>query len=515
MSNQVGLLAVTVSLIGGIFWAARSFSSFRTVIKLIPGPECSSWVYGNMPELLLAEEYGLHEYQWQETYGQVYSIKGCLGETRLMISDPSAIKYILNSGLFVLGPSHQKITKLLLGHGNILLARGDAQRRLVNIMNPCFSSNKIRTLLPAIREGAQQLVDRWESLGFPGNTVDISGTLNDAALDVLGSAILEYSFNSLVGESELARIQRNMVQSVSTPTRFQQLLDAALGYIPDPIFRLACHLPIPTMRMIRDYKRATEEFSLHLAAQKREEMGSGMAPGFVGAFVGDGGAPDQEIGVHVRTILAAGQDALGVTLGWILYKLAQMPVLQQELREEIQLATVEHQLDYNKMALLNAIINEVLRVYSPLPLAERVASADCVLPLSKPIVAAAGIEISEIPIQKGQFFYVAIAAYHRLTSIWGPDAAEFRPSRWLGNAPCMGPALGPHASLLSFFGGPGVCLGWRFAILELQVVVVELVSRFVLSLPENDSVKPRVALALRAETAHGTRELPVHIEHVM
>ncbi|KAJ7436989.1 cytochrome P450 [Mycena galericulata] len=514
MANEVGIFAVCL-LTCAIIWTIRSLSA--NLIHLIPGPKSPSWLYGNMPELLLGEEYGVHEFKWQATYGPVYSIKGCFGESRLMISDPSAIQYILNSGTFVLGPSHQKITKLLLGHGNILLTRGDAQRRLVNIMNPCFSSSKVREMLPIMRETAQQLVDRWETLEFPGGTVDLSSTLNEVALDSLGNAILEYPFNSLAGKSELARIQRRMLQSVSSPMRIQQLLDAALPYIPDPIFRLTCHLPIASLRMILDYKKATEKFSVDLAAQKRHEMESGMSPGFVGAFgwsfklfaicpqvhefqslVTDGGTPDQEIGVHVRTILAAGQDALGITLGWILYKLAQMPDFQQDLRHEIQLANMEDQPDYGNMPLLNAMINEVLRMYSPLPLAERVASADCVLPLSQSVTNTDGIQMSEIPIKKGQFLYVAIAAYHRLTSIWGPDAGEFRPSRWLAKAPCTGTALGPHASL----------------VLELQVVVVELVRKFVLSLPENDSVKPRVALSLRPETADGIRQLPLHIEHV-
>jgi cytochrome P450 len=58
-------------------------------------------------------------------------------------------------------------------------------------------------------------------------------------------------------------------------------------------------------------------------------------------------------------------------------------------------------------------VQEVLRMYPPLPLAERVAAEDCVLPLSQPITTKTGAKVSEIPIQKGQFLYIAIAAYHR------------------------------------------------------------------------------------------------------
>ncbi|KAJ7708357.1 cytochrome P450 [Mycena rosella] len=158
-----------------------------------------------------------------------------------------------------------------------------------------------------------------------------------------------------------------------------------------------------------------------------------------------------------------------------------MPVFQQELREEIQRTSIGEDHDYNSMPLLTALINEVLRLYPAFPLSERVATGDCILPLSQPMKTITGVEISEIPIKKGQCVYVAIASYNRLTSIWGPDAHDFRPSRWLEKDPCNGPALGPHASLydlrphflldsiysmfprLTFFGGPAVCLGWRLA----------------------------------------------------
>ncbi|KAF8181365.1 cytochrome P450 [Mycena galopus ATCC 62051] len=139
-----------------------------------------------------------------------------------------------------------------------------------------------------------------------------------------------------------------------------------------------------------------------------------------------------------------------------------MPIFQQEIREEIQRTSVDENHDYSSMPLLTSLINEVLRLYPAFPLSERVATEDSILPLSKPIKTTTGVEISEIPIKKGQCVYVAIASYNRsraLTSVWGPDAHEFRPSRWLEKSPFSGPALGPYASLLTFFGGPAVCLG--------------------------------------------------------
>ncbi|KAJ6487786.1 cytochrome P450 [Mycena sanguinolenta] len=438
---------------------------------------------GNLPELLLSREYGEHEFQWQERYGQ---------ENRLMISDPKAIKYILNCGLFVFGPSQEKTANTLFGYGNVFIAHGEKHRHLRTLMNPTFSSKNVRMLLPTLIEIGRKLGDRWEALSVPGNIVDISPSLNDAALDAMGDGD-----SSLPSSGDLRiffQRGRRAEESVSNPTKFMQVLDAALAFIPDRVFRLICDLPLPGMRMLQEYKKLTNALSFHLIGETR---GSGLSTSFLGRL--DHGVPDEEVGVHLRTLLIAGQETMGSTLSWALYKLAQIKDFQSELRQEIQKERAKGQPDFDNMPLLNALINEALRMYPAFPLSERIATEDCILPLSHPITTTTGVQISEIPINKGQRLHIAIGSYHRLPSIWGSDAGEFKPSRWLEQVPCKGPALGPHASL----------------VVELQVFLAELVSRFALSLPKDDSVRPRVSTTLVPETSDGARQMPVYIDNIV
>ena len=58
-------------------------------------------------------------------------------------------------------------------------------------------------------------------------------------------------------------------------------------------------------------------------------------------------------------------------------------------------------------------MQEVLRLYPSVPIADRVATVDCVLPLSEPVTTTTGAKISEIPIKSGQRVYVSIGGYHR------------------------------------------------------------------------------------------------------
>ncbi|KAJ6564377.1 cytochrome P450 [Mycena capillaripes] len=491
----------------------RSRSS-QTTIASIPGPKSESWIYGNIRELLLSKEYGEHEFRWLDTYGP---------ESRLMVADPLTAKYILNSPIFVHGAAHQKAANFSFGFGNVFLAQGEHHRYLRNIMNPGLSAISVRAMLPALQQVGRKLADKWDANGFPGTTVDISRTLHDAIIDAIGDAILEHPFNGLEGKSKLSEVQRTLMNSLSEVTESTKLGDAILQYVPETVFRLAMRLPLPTMRQIQEYTRVTDELSRELVQERRDggvegQHGRGFIDPFLKGQRAHKGVPDEEIPVHIRTILIAGVDTAGGALGFVLWKLAQMPDYQQALREEIQLATSmggDSGPAYEKMSLLNAMINEVLRFYPPLPLSERMAATDCVLPLSQPILTTTGVQITEIPVRKGQVFFVSMGAYHRLPSIWGADAGEFKPSRWLEGEPCKGSALGPYASLLSFSAGPGVCVGWRFAILEMQVIVTELVQRFILSLPKDDSVRARISVTLEAKTEDGVRQLPIHIESVV
>ena len=60
---------------------------------------------------------------------------------------------------------------------------------------------------------------------------------------------------------------------------------------------------------------------------------------------------------------------------------------------------------------------------------------DVVLPLSQPIRGINGKLMSEVPLSKGTTVLVGVRACNRNTALWGDDAKEWKPERWLGNLP--------------------------------------------------------------------------------
>jgi len=198
---------------------------------------------------------------------------------------------------------------------------------------------------------------------------------------------------------------------------------------------------------------------------------------------------DLEIDSQLATFLGAGQDGPASLIAWILYELSRHPEVQTKVREEIAIAKSKAPValtweDYDAMAWLNAVIKEVLRFHPLVFVLFREASQDDVLPLAVPIITSDGQSCSEIPISKGQVISASLYTYNRLPSVWGDDAEEWNPCRFLEDRGIKQEPLGTYANLTTFSAGIRGCIGWRFAIMEMQSVVTELLNNFEFSIPK-------------------------------
>ncbi|KAJ7355269.1 hypothetical protein DFH08DRAFT_496964 [Mycena albidolilacea] len=105
-----------------------SGSSGTSILEIPRGHEKQD----NMTRLKLPP-YGRYELDWQKIYGPVHRFKGCFGQDRLMISDPVALQYILNSPQFKLGPGPETLVHLLYPKGRIISL---TTRRIINESAP-------------------------------------------------------------------------------------------------------------------------------------------------------------------------------------------------------------------------------------------------------------------------------------------------------------------------------------------------------------------------------------------
>ena len=169
-------------------------------------------------------------------------------------------------------------------------------------------------------------------------------------------------------------------------------------------------------------------------------------------------------------VLTAGRDTTAALLGWMFYLLARNPKVLEELRKEVlgmfgvyapgAPVDVKFKQLRDNMPYMQAVINETLRVAPVVPLNERVALRDTVLPRGG---GASHYEPMFVP--KGTQILIPTYALGMRSSFWGPDFATFNPDRWIRHGGR------PGFEYIPFGGGSRQCLGRKSSVPRSQLVL--------------------------------------------
>ncbi|KAF8585531.1 cytochrome P450 [Ramaria rubella] len=176
---------------------------------------------------------------------------------------------------------------------------------------------------------------------------------------------------------------------------------------------------------------------------------------------------------EILNILIAGRDTTMATLTYAIYCLSQYPNVLATLREEIlrQVGPSRQPTfdDVKECKFLRAVINETLRLYPPVPFNVRHSKQSTVWPAKdggKPWYIPAGIDLP-----------YSVWLMHRRTDLWGPDATEFDPNRFLDER--LHKYLVPNSFIfMPFNAGPRICLGQQFAYNEVSFMLIRLLQAF-------------------------------------
>ncbi|KAK9859635.1 hypothetical protein MYU51_013805 [Penicillium brevicompactum] len=223
--------------------------------------------------------------------------------------------------------------------------------------------------------------------------------------------------------------------------------------------------------------------------------------------MGNGLFTDEGLIDQVMTFLAAGHETTASVLTWAIYVLALHPKIQQQLRDEIRnnLEPLHAGSDYSaesfsRLPFLYAVCNEVLRMFTPVRLTMREATRDTFL--------------QDIAIPRGTKIMISSCATNMDKSLWGPDATEFNPHRWLdvdseGKLKVNGGGgAGSNYAMLTFLQGHRMCVGQAFARAEFACMLAGWVGRFEFVMKNEemaDMSKIKIASGITVKPANGMR----------
>ena len=209
-----------------------------------------------------------------------------------------------------------------------------------------------------------------------------------------------------------------------------------------------------------------------------------------------GGFSDEDLVNQMMTFLVAGHETTASSLVWAIYLLCKYPKMQVQLREEIHkhlpsLYDSDSSItssDIDSLPYLNAVCSEVLRLFPPVALTVRQAVRDTTI-------------VGHM-IPKGTSIIIPPWAVNTSKALWGSNAAEFDPSRWLGTGKANTGGAESNYSFLTFLHGPRSCIGQAFAKGELTCLLAAWIGTFETALGDPDFV-PEIRGGISAKPRGG------------
>jgi cytochrome P450 len=192
---------------------------------------------------------------------------------------------------------------------------------------------------------------------------------------------------------------------------------------------------------------------------------------------------DAQVRDELVTLFLAGHETTAIALSWTWYLLAHHPLVKDRLVKELfeeldrRPATVS---DLPRLPFADAVVKEAIRLYPPAYVLGREALADC--------------EIGGYPIPAGATVFMSPWVMHR-DPRWFASPEKFLPERWLDGLA----ARLPRFAYMPFGGGPRVCIGDRFAMMEAVLVLATVARRYRLERISDAEVVPFPSITLRPE----------------
>ncbi|PHH65359.1 hypothetical protein CDD82_1678 [Ophiocordyceps australis] len=435
---------------------------------------------------------------------------------RLLVASPEALSEVLVSKSYdfakplatrnMLGPA--------LGNG-VLLAEGDEHRMQRRRLNPAFHYRHVRGVYSVFWEKARESVEAMTAAcnAAGGEAVLLVNSMaSRTTLDIIGLAGMGVDFGSIGNEANaLAQTYKKLMEP-----SWQSFVVMLLGlWLPSGVLR---RLPLRRNRDVMEGAQTIRRVCLDMVRDKRmlngrnkNKMGSDdgakvEAEADILTVALGSGFSDELLVDQLMTFLAAGHDTTAAALTWATYLMARHRDKQQRLRDEIRanLAPISAAdgmgsvtcAEVEGMPYLRAVCNEVLRLFAPVRQTFREAVCDTT--------------IQGLPVRKGTRVVLAPCATNVDPRLWGPDAGDFRPERWLsGDGVDASGGASSNFGFLSFLHGPRSCIAANFARGELACLVAAWVGRFDFALADASMADEANLRFRRTPSAMPLRGMPL------
>ncbi|XP_026810290.1 probable cytochrome P450 6a13 [Rhopalosiphum maidis] len=472
----IATLCLVIAVAIAYYFSVSTFKIWEELnvpyIKPIP-------LFGNILNQVLCKDHALEFYNkiYYEFVGHRYGGLFQMRTPYLMIRDPELINDVLikdfssfaDRGVY----SDFKVNPL---SNNLLFMRNPQWKIMRHKLTPAFTPGKLNLMYDQIRECSRILtknIDKY--LAENNNEIEIRDMISKYSTDIIGTCFFGFNLNAISDDESPLRKYGKSLNSPSLKMLFGQLC----LMITPTLFKLVRLKDFPTE--ITDFFHT----ALKNTISYREENKI-IRNDFVQVLmkarndlVLNENLPNNEKFTEVQIIangfgmFIAGFDTVSSTVCYCLHELSLNKSIQDKVRQEIQLKLSENDGQINNAFLmdlhyLDMVVAETLRMYPS------------VIALFRNATKSYQVPNDSLIIKNGQKIVIPVYALH-YDSKYYTDPEKFIPERFSPEEK----AKRPTGIYLPFGDGPRMCIGKRFAEMEIKLTVVEMLTKFEIFPSEN------------------------------
>jgi cytochrome P450 len=412
--------------------------------------------------------------KYTDLYGDTFRFYLGGVKEAIVTTNPAVIQHVLKTNAENYHKSDIQVKRMghFLGKG-LLTTHGEPWRTQRRLIQKGFDRKQLDALSAIMQDSVA------DSLR------DFDGKIQNGPVDIYPH-LMKITFSMVARSLFGARLKDEDIDLVSDTicTVQEFIVRQTLQPYLNPWFQVSGEL----RRHEEMRARADAVLMRYIKQRRQQEPGSDLLQSLLDARYSDGeGMTDELVLSESMQLLVAGHETSSNALSWLLYLLSSRPDCLERVRQEFDAVLGEAQLshgDVMKCEYTTQVIQEGLRLYPPFWMIDREAIADD--------------QVGDIAIPKGSTVIVYVYGAHHAPQNW-PDPESFDPGRFTkANVKQLTPF-----TYLPFGGGPRICIGNQYAMLQILMILSELLRKYDFELTPGQSIEARPMVILRPK--HGIR----------
>ena len=388
--------------------------------------------------------------------------------------NPVVIQHVLktNSENYYKSDIQKKRMGHFLGKG-LLTTEGEAWRKQRRLIQTGFERKQLEVLSSIMQDSLTDSLRDFDGQARLG-PVDIYPLMMKITFAMVGRSL----FGARLKEEDIDLISR----AISTVQEF--MVRQTIQPYLNPWFAVSGEL-----RRHEEMRVRADSVLMEYIKQRRNQApGNDLLQNLMDARYSDGeGMSDELVLSESMQLLVAGHETSSNALSWLLYLLSSHPECLERVRQEFDSvlgdAPLSHA-DVPKFEFTTQVIQEGLRLYPPFWMIDREAVADD--------------RAGEIEIPRGSTVIVYVYGAHHAPRYW-ERPESFEPERFIK----ANEKLRTPFTYLPFGGGPRVCIGNQYAMLQILMILSDLLRKYDFQLTPGQTIEARPMVILRPK--HGIR----------